>query len=235
MSTAMNPIPRHIAIIPDGNRRWAESHGLKAFLGHEQGTKQFRTIAEAAFESGVEVLTFWAASIDNLQKRSKLEINYLLKYFKQYLQDPETLEYFLKHDIRFRVIGVWAEKITDTVLAKAVSSIEKLTEHCKTRQLTILFGYDGQREMLEAINSLTQSKQTATPENLQSKLWTGFLPNVDLVIRTGGEPHWSAGFLMWLTANSQFYFTDIFWPDFSEKRLSAAIKDFSQRGRRFGK
>ena len=233
----MHTAPRHIAIIPDGNRRWAKQHMLLPWKGHERGAERFDEIVTALFEQGIPYVTLWAASEDNLRKRSKREITFLVSLLQNWLQKEFNEKRFLKRDIKFRFIGQWRPLLPDnSELAAVVEKLERQTECCGKRNLTVLFGYDGQNEMIEAIKKIKgdANAHAIKKEDLQRALWTGELPPVDLVIRTGGEPHWSAGFMMWHTANSQFYFTRTLWPQFGRRELKAALEDFSKRGRRFG-
>ncbi len=238
MSLQTPVLPNHMAVIPDGNRRWSKDHGLRPWEGHRNGMTQFLQTAKLVFKQGVKHLTFWALSIDNLQKRDATEIKFLCSYIKEELEKPETMKYFLDNGIRVNVVGKWKELLPDVALKQTLIGLEEKTKEGKRFELTVLFVYDGKTEMLEAVHKIAQHPAPAeefTDTNLKSALWTGFLPEVDLVIRTGGEPHWSGGFMMWLTANSQFYFTPTRWPDFNESELQKAFVDYAQRGRRFGK
>lgn len=229
-------IPNHVALIPDGNRRWAKARGLQPWLGHKEGLASFREVMETAFEAGSKFATFWGASLDNLTKRTKIEVKFLLQYIAVELEKQSTLDYFIKEKIRAQVVGEWASVVADKKFHQAIGNLEERTKTFKGRFATILFGYDGRREMLAAIKTLvSDGAKQLTEETIRKALWTANLPPVDLVVRTGGEPHWSAGFMMWLTANSQFYFTETLWPDFRKQQLLAAYSDFSMRGRRFGK
>ena len=227
--------PNHIAIIPDGNRRWAKAHRLNPWDGHAEGVGRFWDTADEAYAQGINFLTIWAGSYDNLKKRSKGEVNFLLRLLKDEVLKPELRERIHRNKSRVSVIGEWKEFVTDIKTIEAVESLERETAHYPANRLTLLFGYDGQREMLAATNTLVESGKKVTQENLRKSLWTAELPDVDLVIRTGGEPHWSAGFLMWQTANSQFYFTDILWPDFKKPELKKALVDYERRERRLGR
>ncbi len=228
-------IPNHIAIIPDGNRRWAETNKLNRLHGHLEGTKRFWEIADYANEVGVNYITFWAASYDNFKKRSKLEVKFLIDILRKEVAKPEFLERCLKNKTRFQILGEWRDVINDSKLISAVEDLETKTSKFTKKVLTILFVYDGQREMIDTVNRLVTSGKKVTKEILHSSLWTKSLPEVDLVIRTGGEPHWSAGFMMWHTAHSQFYFTDKLWPDFSNLEMKKALVDYERRERRLGK
>ncbi len=228
-------IPQHVAVIPDGNRRWAKAQSLNPWDGHSEGAKRFWDIGDHAYKAGVTHITFWGASYGNLTKRNPLEIKFLIELFKNELSKPDILERLIKNEVRLQVLGEWRDLLKSESFAGIVDSLQDQTKHFEGKKLTILFGYDGQREMLAAINGLIESGLSVTEELLRQQLWTGTLPDVDLVIRTGGEPHWSAGFMMWQTANSQFYFTETLWPDFKEAQLDAALADYSKMERRLGK
>ena len=225
----------HIAIIPDGNRRWARQHKMKAWLGHKKGMALLNDMTATSIEHGIQYITFWACSVDNLTKRSKIEVKYLVQYIYDALIDPETQATIDKYNIQVRVLGRWKEIIKRREVLQAIEDIQNRNRRNTGAFLTILLGYDGQDEMLTAINAAAEGGGRISPAKLRSALWTGHLPDVDLVIRTGGEPHWSAGFMMWLAANSQFYFTDTLWPAFGIKHLQMAFKDYERRERRLGK
>ena len=228
-------IPNHVAFIPDGNRRWAKKHALESWKGHEKGVSSFERIMRASFDVGVTYVTFWAASEDNLIKRSKSEIDFLVKLLinelKRITNSPETDE----KQMRVRVIGRGVAMVNSSELASAVNVVEHKTAHYEKRQLTILFGYDGRTDMIHAIHELRDTTYEIRYESVQNALLTKSLPQVDLVVRTGGEPHNSAGFLMWQTANSQLYFTETLWPDFDKSELDKAFLDFDARERRLGR
>lgn len=225
---------KHIAIIPDGNRRWAKKKGLLAWKGHEAGVSRAEEIMRSAFDAGVEYFTFWAASISNLEKRPAEEVEVLVRVLKQYIQNFLKSQELTKREVRFQLIGKGVAMVADKELSEAVAELEQQTRPFSKHFVTVLFGYDGQMEMLEAIGAM-RSEKNITEKEVRKHLSTGFLPDVDLVIRTGGEPHWSAGFLMWQTANSQFYFTETFWPDFDQEELQKAFADYKMRERRLGK
>ncbi len=229
----ISSIPNHIAIIPDGNRRWAKKRSLKPWLGHRQAFDTIRPVCEELFAAGVKYLTLWAASPDNLTKRPVLEIKFLLKYIREGLMDKELLEFCQTNGVRVTVVGAWKKLIADKDVHAAIESIQSKTAGYSSATLTILLAYDGRSEMLDAIKHL-QSAHGVTEKTVHNSLWTADLPPVDLVIRTGGEPHWSAGFMMWLTADSQFYFTETLWPDFNAKEAGLALKDYARRQRRLG-
>lgn len=229
----------HIAIIPDGNRRWAKRKGLSPEKGHEVAMKTVEKILEKSLELKIPYLTFWLASIDNLTKRSKKEVKFLIrvitKEIERLIEDKRVQE----NKIRIRVLGRFRKFFPK----KVVNLIEKLikkTEKHNLFFLTILLAYDGTEEMLEAIRRIIflAKKRTIkiTKELVRDFLWTKDLPPVDLIIRTGCEkdPHNSAGFMMWHTRYSQYYFTKTLFPDLTPKEFQKAINDFLKRERRFG-
>ncbi|MBI4225126.1 MAG: di-trans,poly-cis-decaprenylcistransferase [Candidatus Sungbacteria bacterium] len=227
-------IPTHLAIIPDGNRRWAKQQGLLPWQGHQAGAVQFQTIARSAFKSGVSFLTLWAASEDNLLKRSKIEIRWLVKIFTKHLQENSFFEELRENRTRFRVLGRGREIVKNKALERIILDLEKKTALFTERNLTILFGYDGRREMTDAMQQVAKDRLTEVQYNdVKDRLWTRELPRVDLVIRTGEEEpdwaHWSSGFMMWDTANAEFYFTRTFWPAFSEEELGRVLAQYKKR------
>lgn len=227
--------PHHIAFIPDGNRRWAKKHTLESWRGHEKGVARFEELMRFAFERGITYVTFWAASEDNLTKRSKEEIGFLVKLLiaelRRIVDSPATSE----RQMRVRVIGRGVAMVGSAELAAAVHEVEQKTATYEKKYLTILFGYDGRTDMIHAIQELRDTTYEIRPESVHKALLTKSLPEVDLLVRTGGEPHNSAGFLMWQTANSQYYFTETLWPDFDTRELQKAMDDFAGRERRHGK
>lgn len=225
----------HVAFIPDGNRRWAKKHLFESWKGHEKGVARFEELMRFVFESGVTYVTFWAASEDNLQKRSPDEISFLVKLLIAELRrlhdSPETVE----KQIRVRIIGRGVEMVQGAELAAAVNAVERKTAGFQQKMLTILFGYDGRTDMIHAIQELRDTTYEIRFESVAKALLTKELPEVDMVVRTGGEPHNSAGFLMWQTANSQLYFTDTLWPDFEIAELKKALDECAARERRVGR
>jgi len=230
----------HIAIIPDGNRRWARRKGITARDGHRIGVETTQKIFNKALEMKIPYITFWAASYDNLLKRSREEVSFLIglinEEFQRLLKDARIQE----NEVKIRILGRFREILPE----KTINLIEKLmakTENHNLLSLTFLLAYNGTDEMLEAVKRITKAaKESAikiTSSAIRSFLWTKDLPPVDLVIRTGCEddPHNSAGFMMWHTAHSQYYFTKTLYPDFGPEEFEIAIQDFLKRKRRFGK
>lgn len=230
----MENLPKHLVAIPDGNRRWAKKRGLVPWEGHREGIKKFWEVCEEAFSMGVPYFTFWAASADNLRKRSEVEVKFLVMILKEQIFDKNLFSRLERNQVKLRVVGHWNEILKDKELEDSIRELENKTAGFGEHNLTILFGYDGKNEMMEAIKKLG-ADMDLDYEKVKTALWTGFLPPVDFLIRTGGEPHWSAGFMMWLTADSQFYFTEKFWPEFGVEELHKALEDYSSRERRLGK
>lgn len=231
---------KHLALIPDGNRRWAKKRGLLPWQGHIEGAKTLEKILKKALEMKIPYFTFWGSSYDNLTKRSKKEVNVFFslykKYFKKLLKEKKIFE----EKVRVNFFGKWRE-IFPKDLKKIIENLMEKTKNHNQYFLNFLLAYNGTDEMLEAIKKISQiskKKKIKIDEKiLLENLWTGSLPPVDLVIRTGcqGDPHNSTGFMMWQTAYSQFYFTKTLFPDFSPEELEKAIEDFEKRERRFGK
>lgn len=228
------PLLSHLAIIPDGNRRWAKQQGLLPWEGHRVGAAKFQTIARVVFKSGISFLTLWAASEDNLLKRSKIEIVWLVKFFTEHLQDDAFFEELRENQTRFRVLGRGREIVKNDALENTIVGLEAKTRLFAQKNLTILFGYDGRAEMTDAMRKLADDNLSDIRyDDVKNRLWTAELPTVDLVIRTGEEDtdwaHWSSGFMMWDTANAEFYFTKTFWPAFSEQELGKVLEGYQRR------
>lgn len=227
--------PYHIAIIPDGNRRWARKRGLKSWEGHLRGIGAFaKNIAWTAFDSGARYLTIWGGSYDNLTKRSRIEIRMLNEAYRRFAKDILEDEEIRNRGIRVSFIGEWRDVLEGRTI-EILDKAERATRGNKNNFLTILIAYNGDREMLEAINRLIRGDLGATAKSVMASLWTGNLPPVDLVIRTGGEYRLSAGFMMWNIQYAELYFSPKMWPDFNKRDLLKAIHTYSARERRFGK
>jgi undecaprenyl diphosphate synthase len=227
----------HVALIPDGNRRWARKKGFFPWQGHIEGAKTLEKILEKAWELKIPYFTFWGSSLDNILKRSPKEVKTLFslyeKYFKKLLREKRISE----EKVKISVFGKW-KKLFPEKLKKIISQVVLRTKKHNQYFLTFLLAYNGTDEMLEAIKKISKKKiKKITEKVLLENLWTGFLPPVDLIIRTGCEkdPHNSAGFMMWQTAYSQFYFAETYFPDFSPKEFERAIKEFERRERRLGR
>jgi undecaprenyl diphosphate synthase len=237
MKNISDNVPTHVAIIPDGNRRWAKNRGLKPWKGHEAGAKNLEQLIQTALKEGIKSLTLWGSSTDNLIKRPLAEKKALLdiykKYFIRLLEGKEIYE----HEARVNVIGHWEEQFPEP-LKKIIREAVRKTRHYRKRMLNFMLAYSGTGDMLQAITKIKNeydSKTRVTSELVKKNLMTADLPPVDFMIRTGGEPHNSNGFLMWDTADAQLYFSPDLFPDFGSQKFKAALEDFARRKRRFGK
>lgn len=235
---------RHIAIIPDGNRRWASERGMPAWDGVRMGAKTAEAIFEALRRRRIPWCTFWASSYDNLVERPARERGVLNELFAAWFGRLAKNETVHREKVRVRVLGEWR----DLLAAPAVRAIERVlqaTSGYEEAHLTFLVGYDGDRELVAAVRALLQQLETGnrkletgvTIEHVRRHAWTKDLPEVDLLVRAGSwnDPHRSANFLPLLTSNVQEAYPKVYWPDFSEGTLEALIEDFSARGRRLGR
>jgi len=229
-------LPRHLAIIMDGNGRWAKEKGRHRVFGHEQGVKTVRAVVENCVKVGIDYLTLYTFSTENW-KRPRLEVETLMRLLVSSLR--KELKTFDKNNIRLNAIGDISALPT-----KAQKELEEVME--KTwgntgMTLTLALSYGSREELQSAIRAIaTKVKNNIiSPENIDetiinNHLYTRNLPDVDLLIRTSGE-HRISNFLLWQIAYAELYFIDVFWPDFSEHHLVEAIKNYQNRERRFGK
>ncbi|MEE2903477.1 MAG: isoprenyl transferase [Myxococcota bacterium] len=229
------PVPSHIAIIMDGNGRWAQQRGLPRLQGHAEGAKAVRKVVTAAREVGVKALTLYAFSAQNWARPPK-EIEGLMQQLFDYLY--EERQTMLDNEIRLRSIGSITE-LPDHV-RKRQKQIENETKHCKQMVLTLALSYGGREEILQATQAI--ASKVASGDLLVDDideacvgrhLYTSHLPDLDLVIRTSGEIRLS-NFLLWQAAYSEFIFMEEYWPDFGEQQLFKAIEMYRKRKRRFG-
>jgi len=232
-------IPKHIAIIPDGNRRWAKKRGLHPWIGHQAGVKAFEKILEKSRELKIPYITFWGGSWDNLTKRPKMEVDFLFKLyaeqFKRIIKDKRVHQ----DKVKVEVLGRWEEILPETT-QKVIKEAVGATKNYENYFLTFLLAYDGTDEMLDCIQKIAKinknKKPRITKNLIKENLWTKNLPAVDLVIRTGckNDPHLSSGFMMWDTTYSQLHFTETLFPAFGPKEFEKIVEDYSKRARRFG-
>lgn len=232
-------VPRHVALIPDGNRRWARQRGKSPFAGHQRGVAIFKDVAVHAVDKGVEYVSLWGLSLDNVTQRSAREVAWLMRLFRQEFRALADNPAIHERRIQIRVLGAW-RRVFPLPVRRAVESAIATTRDYDGPVLTFLLAYNGTDAMLAAIRSVvrearTRSRLWVTPELLKRHLVTKDLPPVDLLIRTGGEPHLSAGFMMWEMADAQLYFTETRWPDFSPEVFDAALEDYAARERRRGR
>ncbi|MFA4817230.1 MAG: polyprenyl diphosphate synthase [Parcubacteria group bacterium] len=230
-------LPKHIAIIPDGNRRWARARGLKPWAGHEAGVKNIEKIVEQAFKIGIKAISFWGSSLENLEKRPMAEKKELLRIYEKYFKKIIESDEIHQNQARINIIGRWREQLPKN-LVKILEDGIKRTQHYQKYDLNFFLAYSGDDEMIEAVKNIAkkyQPGQKITGATIKENLMTKDLPPVDLLIRTGGDPHLSVGFMMWDIANAQLYFSEKLFPDFGAKEFSEAVKEYQRRERRHGK
>ena len=229
-----NRLPRHIAIIMDGNGRWAQQRGHERTFGHQNGAQQVHTIMECATRLGIDYLTLYTFSTENW-KRPVEEVSALMAILLQHLEE----ELFMKNNARFRVIGD-IERLPEVVQNAVQYLVSRTTKNTGTC-LVLALSYSSKWEITKAIKEIankveqgTLNSQDITDKTLDEYLETSFMPDPELLIRTGGEQRLS-NYLLWQSAYSELYFTDVFWPDFDEEQLYKAIVAYQNRQRRFGK
>ncbi|MDR2207700.1 MAG: di-trans,poly-cis-decaprenylcistransferase [Azoarcus sp.] len=228
----VNRVPRHIAIIMDGNGRWARKRFLPRVAGHTRGVEAVRGTIRAAIERGVEYLTLFAFSSENW-RRPVEEVSFLMQLFIKSLQ--KEVSRLHGNGICFHVIGDRSR--FDPVLVKAIEAAEDLTGKNTRLHLTVAANYGGRWDVLSAVNRILARQPGTTgisEEMINAELSMSFAPEPDLFIRTGGEQRIS-NFLLWQLAYSEFFFTDALWPDFNGKLLDQAIASYQERERRFGR
>ena len=223
--------PLHVAIIMDGNGRWAQARHRPRVFGHQAGVKTVRRIVEDAADMGIQHLTLYSFSTENWT-RPKAEIAALFNLLRKYVEDD--LETLNRNNVRIRILGSRAGLKPD--LLELIDRVEATTKTNNEFHLNIAFNYGGRDEILRAAAKAAadgKNLETMTEAELTPYLDTADLPEPDLVIRTSGEKRIS-NFLLWQAAYSEFVFTDVLWPDFTKADLQAAISDFQNRERRFG-
>lgn len=236
MEKELENVPSHVAIIPDGNRRWARGKGLAPWEGHEEGAKNFEVLIKHSLKKGIKCLTIWGSSLDNLTKRPFDEKKALLDIYKRYFQRLLEGSEIHENEVRVNVIGRWEEQFPESLKKIIYEAMEK-TKHYKKRMLNFLLAYSGTDEMMKAIADICNKCDrdvVVTPALIKENLMTRDLPPVDYLVRTGGEPHNSTGFMMWDIADAQYYFSSELFPDFDEKKYEEALEEYARRQRRFG-
>ncbi|MEJ6547850.1 MAG: isoprenyl transferase [Flavobacteriaceae bacterium] len=229
-------LPKHLAIIMDGNGRWAKAKGKPRAFGHEQGVKTVKSTVENCVAVGIEFLTLYTFSTENWN-RPKFEVDLLMKLLISSLK--KELNTFHKHQIRFNAIGDLS-----ALPKKAVKELEEVIEKTRNNSgmtLSLALSYGSREELIQAIKAISVKVKNniISPENIDeaiinTHLYTHNLPEVDLLIRTSGE-HRISNFLLWQIAYAELYFISDFWPDFSKEHLEAALVNYQNRERRFGK
>lgn len=228
-------LPRHVAIIMDGNRRWARARLLPRVLGHHAGMRAVRNVVTAANDLGIAYLTLYSFSSENWQ-RDAHEVSDLMGLLRRFIR--ENLAEMNAKNVRLRFIG-GRERVSPDIL-KMLDESRDLTEKNTGLNLTIAFNYGGQDEIVDAVRAIAREAKAGAlePEAIDRTVISGYLhtagvPDPDLVIRTSGEQRLS-NFLIWQSAYAEFVFTDTLWPEFDRRALAAAIEEFGRRERRFG-
>jgi undecaprenyl diphosphate synthase len=230
-------LPSHVAIVMDGNGRWAEQRGLPRTEGHNAGEEALFDVIEGALEVGLENLTVFAFSTENW-KRPPSEVRYLMNFKRDILR--RRTDEMLSMGVRVRFIGRRDWRLPRGVLKEMERAEEKTARNTKMT-LTIALNYGGRTEIADAVKRILDERdrgelngERITPESIERRLYDPSLAEVDLLIRTGGEMRIS-NFLMWQSAYAELWFTPVFWPDFSREFLYEAIRDYQKRDRRFGR
>ena len=221
-------LPNHIAIILDGNGRWAQKKGLPRNFGHKQGVETLIKISRYCSDIGVKNLTVYAFSTENWN-RPKEEVEFLMNLLKEYFQGLD--KNLRKRNIKLKVIGERTNLSKE--LLDIINFVEENSKYNTGMILNIAFNYGGKDEIVNAVKSMINDKVIISKENIDKYLYTNESGNVDLLIRTSGEQRIS-NFLLWQIAYAEFYFTKVHWPDFSKKELNKAIEAYQNRDRRFG-
>jgi undecaprenyl diphosphate synthase len=229
-------LPKHLAIIMDGNGRWAKQKGMLRAIGHENGTKAVRTTVESCAKLGVENLTLYAFSTENWN-RPKLEVDTLMKLLVSSLK--KEINTLLDNNIKLNAIGNLS--LLPKKVSKELQEVINLTSKNTHMNLTLALSYGSREELVTAVKEISNkvknniiSEESIDQSVINKHLYTNNLPDVDLLIRTSGEQRIS-NFLLWQIAYAELYFTPVLWPDFTEQHLSEAIIEYQKRERRFGK
>jgi di-trans,poly-cis-decaprenylcistransferase len=225
----------HIAIILDGNRRWAKDRGLDKYIGHKEGAKNLEELTKKANEKGLKYLTVYTFSTENW-KRSKEEVSYLMKIFTIYFK--RLLKRVNKYNIKIKFFSSRDGLTKD--LIKMIDEIEEISKNNTGLQINLCFNYGGRREITEATRKIAEDvlagkikPEGITEEMFSKKLYSGEIPDPDILIRTSGEKRLS-NFLPWQLTYSEFFFVNKHWPDFKIDDLEEIVKEYNTRNRRFG-
>ena len=220
-------MPRHVAIIMDGNGRWAKKRMLPRAMGHKRGVETVRTIVRAAGELGLETLSLYAFSSENW-KRPEEEINDLMALMRDFIKSD--LDTFAENDVRLKIIGDY-KALSPDIVEMLEESIARTSKNSRTT-LAVALNYGSQDEMVRAARAAAAQGEISV-SSIEANLDTAGLPPLDLLIRTSGEQRLS-NFMLWQAAYAEFWFTETLWPDFSKDELAAALNEFARRERRYG-
>ena len=228
--TEQRILPTHIAIIMDGNGRWAKKHSLPRTAGHAAGSKNFKNIARYCNKIGLKYLTVYAFSTENW-KRPKEEVDNIMKIFREYLEDAKN---FKDENIQVQFIG--DRSMLDKDIQRLMKESEDASADATGLHLNIAINYGGRDEIVHAVKQIISnntSAQDITEQTISNNLYTAGQPDPDFIIRPSGEYRLS-NYLIWQSAYAEYWFSDILWPDFKPKDLEKAIEEFNHRNRRFG-
>lgn len=231
---AFSSVPESLALIPDGNRRWARAHRLSIMDGYELGVKKFLDFSEWCISYGIKNVTVWALSSENI-KRSKGEVKILFNIYRNACRDSKLLDSLQSRGIKLNIISNKEFLPRDLVLA--FDDLQRKTKNNSNGVLNILVGYGGKDDLLHAAKKaigLARKGIDVDADEFTKCLLSNQVPEIDLIIRTSGERRLS-GFMPWQTSYSELYFCSKLWPDFSRQDLRAALSDYSSRNRRFGR
>jgi len=228
MNNQNSNIPIHLAIIMDGNGRWAKENGLKRTAGHEQGAKTVREITTHCSDIGVKYLTLYAFSTENWS-RPKLEVEFLMKLLERYF--IKELPIYLENNVQFKAIGNLSK--FSKKLQKIIQDTQKKTASCTGLTQILALNYGSRDEITRAVQKLNDLQLEVSEKNIQNCLDTANIPDVDILIRTSGEVRVS-NYLLWQIAYAEMFFTNTYWPEFNPNELDEIISDFHTRERRFG-
>lgn len=229
-------LPKHVAVIMDGNGRWAKRQGLMRVRGHEKGTKAVRETVETCAELGIKNLTLYAFSTENW-RRPKLEVDTLMRLLVSSLK--KELPTLQKNNIALKAVG--SLELLPKTAQRELFEVINSTSHNSHMNLTLALSYGSREELITVIKKVSQKVKNneieveeINQQTINNLLYTNYMPDVDLLIRTSGEQRVS-NFLLWQIAYAELYFTDVLWPDFRKDHLIQAIKNYQDRERRFGK
>jgi undecaprenyl diphosphate synthase len=227
-------IPQSLALIPDGNRRWARSHRLSILEGYNLGVKKFIDFSEWCRTYGINNITVWALSSENI-KRSPNEVKALFKIYRNVCRDPTIIDRLQENEVKLNIIS--NSKLLPKDLSKSLAEVEKKTEGNRKGVINMLIGYGGKDDIISAakkVEELSQSGYNVDTEEFRSYLLSSRVPDIDFIIRTSGEMRLS-GFMPWQASYAELYFSNKLWPDFTKRDLYYALAEYEKRDRRFGK
>lgn len=231
---ASKQVPKTLAIIPDGNRRWARTHRLSILNGYDVGVKKFISFSEWCMQYGINNVAVWAFSTENFRRKSS-ETRTLFGIYERVANDRSIIKRLHKNQARFRVVG--NKELLPDDLKRSLTKLEDETKNYKERVINMLIGYGGRDDIIHAVKNAVKNVKDAALVNeelIERYLISSAVPEIDLVIRTSGEKRLS-GFMPWQTEYSELYFSKKLWPDFTKRDLQTALADYKRRQRRFGK